>query len=91
MLREPVNYKAEGWDVTIDRVIADRHGTQVAVTIYGPFKMTEWKHNEYILYEKNPNYRLPVKRSLAYVTAELPRRSPDERAYAYWLRDFARS
>ena len=27
----------------------------------GPFKMTEWKHNEYILFEKNPNYRQPVK------------------------------
>lgn len=40
MLREPVTYKADGWDVTIDSVIADRDGTHVAVTIYGPFKVT---------------------------------------------------
>lgn len=27
----------------------------------GPFKMTEWKHSEFIMLEKNPNYRQPVK------------------------------
>ena len=27
----------------------------------GPFKMTEWKHNEKIVFEKNDNYREPVK------------------------------
>jgi len=27
----------------------------------GPFKMTEWKHSEYIIFERNPNYRQPVK------------------------------
>lgn len=27
----------------------------------GPFKMTEWKHSEFIMFEKNPNYRQPVK------------------------------
>ena len=34
----------------------------------GPFKMTEWKHNEYIQFERNENYRLPVKlKSWRYV------------------------
>lgn len=27
----------------------------------GPFKMTEWKHNEKFVFEKNENYREPVK------------------------------
>ena len=27
----------------------------------GPFKLTEWKHNEKMVYERNDNYRLPVK------------------------------
>lgn len=40
MLREPVTHKADGWDVTIDSVVADREGTRVAVTVYGPFEMT---------------------------------------------------
>lgn len=34
----------------------------------GPFKMTEWKHNEYIQFERNENYRQPVKlKSWRYV------------------------
>lgn len=40
MLREPVHHEVDGWDVTIDSVVADSEGTRVAVTIYGPFKMT---------------------------------------------------
>jgi hypothetical protein len=40
MLREPVHHEVDGWDVTIDSIVADREGTRVAVTIYGPFKMT---------------------------------------------------
>lgn len=27
----------------------------------GPFKLTEWKHNEKLVFEKNENYREPVK------------------------------
>jgi len=27
----------------------------------GPFKLTEWKHNEKMVYERNPNYRTPAK------------------------------
>ena len=27
----------------------------------GPFKMTEWKHNDSFTFERNENYRLPVK------------------------------
>ncbi len=27
----------------------------------GPFKLVEWKHNEKFVYERNENYRLPVK------------------------------
>ena len=27
----------------------------------GPFKLTEWKHNEKMVYERNPNYRTPTK------------------------------
>jgi hypothetical protein len=40
MLREPVHHEVDGWDVTIDSIVADSEGTRVAVTIYGPFKMT---------------------------------------------------
>ena len=44
MLRTPVTYQAtdqgKEWSVSVDSVIADRDGTQVAVTIHGPFKMT---------------------------------------------------
>ena len=40
MLREPVHHKVDDWDVTIDSIVADSEGTRVAVTIYGPFKMT---------------------------------------------------
>jgi hypothetical protein len=39
MLREPVSYEAEGWTVNVESVTADGSGTQVAVTIHGPFKM----------------------------------------------------
>ena len=27
----------------------------------GPFKLTEWKHNEKLVYERNDNYRTPAK------------------------------
>ena len=40
MLREPVVQDEEGWNVSVDSVIADRQGTHVAVTIHGPFKTT---------------------------------------------------
>src|SRR5256885_6484553 len=38
-LRTPVEHKVDEWSVTIDSVVADRERTQVAVTIYGPFKL----------------------------------------------------
>ena len=38
-LRTPVEHKADEWSVTIDSVVADSERTQVAVTIYGPFKL----------------------------------------------------
>ena len=38
-LRTPVEHKADQWSVTIDSVVEDSERTQVAVTIYGPFKM----------------------------------------------------
>ena len=40
MLREPVEHEEDGWKVSVERVIADRDGTQVSVTIHGPFKLT---------------------------------------------------
>ena len=39
MLREPVTERVDDWEITVDRVLVDRGGTRVAVTIYGPFKL----------------------------------------------------
>lgn len=48
MLRTPVTHQVtdEGkeWSVSVDSVIADRDGTLVAVTLYGPFKMKGERH-----------------------------------------------
>lgn len=38
-LVEPVEFESEGWSVTVNSVAADSERTQVAITIYGPFKM----------------------------------------------------
>ena len=43
-LRAPVTVQQDEWNVTVDRLVSDRDGVQVALTIYGPFKWRPERH-----------------------------------------------
>ena len=74
MLREPVTHQVGEWSVTIDRVVVDRNETQVACTIYGPFK---WKGERFKQPDLNYQGFIQVRdESGASVSSEGPRMFP---------------